>query len=141
MVQGCSSQTLRTKGLEEDKALTDLINMARTMEAAHKEAKCTENNEQNDYSLSESKVDNIRTKSSKQSGNGGPSKRFMPPANQKNATSHDPNHAHKQGHQKCNHCGGDFPHQCKCPAIGINCHYCHKRNDFISVCRKGIKNS
>ena len=38
-------------------------------------------------------------------------------------------------------CGGDFPHRLKCPAIGVECHYCHKKNHFISVCRKRIKNS
>ena len=32
--------------------------------------------------------------------------------------------------------GGDFPHPSKCPAIGVECYYCHKKNHFISVCRK-----
>ena len=43
--------------------------------------------------------------------------------------------------KKCKNCGGDFPHRSKCPAIGVECHYCHKKNHFISVCRKRIKNS
>ena len=36
MIQGCSSQKLRTKCLEEDKNLSDLLTMARTMEIAQK---------------------------------------------------------------------------------------------------------
>ena len=76
MIQGCSSQRLRTKCLEEDKTLTDLLTMARTMEIAQKEAKCMENNGQSDYSPVDSKVDKIRAKAPKRPGNGGPSKRF-----------------------------------------------------------------
>ena len=140
MIQGCASQRLRTKCLEQDKTLTDLLTMARTMEVAQKEAKRMENNGQSDYSPIDSKVDKIRSKTQKRSGNVGSSKRS--PAYQKSgAKPPNPNHAPKQGHQKCNNCGGDFPHRSKCPATGVECHYCHKRNHFISVCRKRIKNT
>ena len=84
-------------------------------------------------------MDKIRTKPPKRSGNGGSSK--CAPAYPKNAAPPNPNHAPKQGNQKCNNCGGDFPHRSKCPATGVECHYCHKRNHFISVCRKRIENS
>ena len=39
MIQGCASQRLRTKCLEQDKTLTDLLTMARTMEVAQKRSK------------------------------------------------------------------------------------------------------
>ena len=136
MIQGCYSQKLRTKCLEEDKALDVLLTMARTMEIAQKQAKCMENG-QSDSSLD--KVDKIKSKSSKQFGNSSPPKRFVAPAQQKHTAPRNP--THKPRDQKCRNCGGEFPHRSRCPAIGVECHYCHKKNHFISVCQKRIKNS
>ena len=50
MIQGCLSQKLRTKCLEEDKNLADLLTVARTMEIAQKQAKCMTNNGQSEQS-------------------------------------------------------------------------------------------
>ena len=97
------------------------------------------NNGQSEHSLSENSVDKIKSKPSKQSGNGASSKRFTSPVYRKVATSQS--NARHPAYQKCKNCGGDFPHRLKCPAIGVECHYCHKKNHFISVCRKRIKNS
>ena len=68
------------------------------MEVAQKEAKRMENKGQSDYLPIDNKVDKIRAKAPKRSGNGGPSKRT--PAYQKSATQQNPNHAPKQGHQR-----------------------------------------
>lgn len=42
--------------MEEDKNLADLLTVARTMEIAHKQAKCMTNNGQSEQSLSENSV-------------------------------------------------------------------------------------
>ena len=39
-----------------------------------------------------------------------------------------------------NNCGGYYPHKFGCPAKGKECYYCHKRVNFLSVCRKKLKN-
>lgn len=43
----------------------------------------------------------------------------------------------------CRNCGGHYPHSfgTKCPAIGADCHYCHKSGHFITVCRKRQRNN
>lgn len=36
----------------------------------------------------------------------------------------------------CYRCGGEFPHNGSCPAIGKKCDFCKQMNHFSSVCRK-----
>ena len=38
-------------------------------------------------------------------------------------------------------CACAFPHQSKCLAFGMECHYCHNRNHFLLMCRKLIKSA
>ena len=49
--------------------------------------------------------------------------------------------ATSQNSRHCRNCDGAFPHQSKFPVFGMKCHYCHKPNHFLSVCRKRIKSS
>ncbi|XP_053400675.1 uncharacterized protein K02A2.6-like [Mercenaria mercenaria] len=45
----------------------------------------------------------------------------------------------QQTSKKCRNCGGKYPHISRCPALGAECNYCHKKNHYISVCRKRKK--
>ena len=132
IIQGCYSHRLRTKCLEDDKELTNLLTMARTMEIANKQANSMTKDRTNDNSSMDNSVDKIRFKNS---GNM-PSRRqtYKPPRR-----STPPSNVKPQ--QKCRNCGGNFPHATKCPALGLECHYCHKKNHLISVCRKKQRNS
>ncbi|KAJ1149218.1 hypothetical protein NDU88_002033 [Pleurodeles waltl] len=42
-------------------------------------------------------------------------------------------------HRQFYMCGGTFPHQGRCPALGKQCSNCQKLNHFAKVCRSGTK--
>ena len=35
----------------------------------------------------------------------------------------------------CKKCGGEYPHNGKCPSLGKICNFCKKKNHFKSVCQ------
>ena len=119
IIQGCESKKLRLKCLEEDKPLQAILTMARTMEIADKQAKAMEPN------LSE--VNKIKAKPRLTESRPAMSK-YQPLTLAKNRQP-------SQG-RKCRNCGGNYPHQNKCPAYGATCNYCRKKNHFVAVCRK-----
>ena len=50
----------------------------------------------------------------------------------------------KQSQRKpltCYHCGGSYPHQTKCPAIGKTCLFCGKMDHFSNVCLSKARSS
>ena len=60
--------------------------------------------------------------------------------NNKKFNSNNSNQA-MQENKKCFNCGGDWPHLKECPAKGLNCKICGKKNHFARVCLKGKENT
>ena len=117
--------------LEEDKTLKDMLIMARTMETALKHAECMEKNGQNHSGSNEESMDKIRSSKSLRKQ---PLKHFPRQQPVRNGHVNRPRTATNRGNQKCRNFGGAYPHQSKCPAFGMECHYCYKRN-VITFCQ------
>ena len=115
-----------------------MLTMTRTMEIALKQAECMEKHGQNHSGSNEESIDKIRSSKSLQKQ---PLKHFPRQQPVLNGPVNRPRTATNQGNQKCRNCGGAYPHQSKCSAFGMECDYCHKRNHFLSMCRKRIKST
>ena len=103
IIQGCFSQKLHAKYLEEDKTLKDMLTMARTMEIALKQAECMEKHGQNHSGSNEESIDKIRSSKSLRKQ---PLKHFPRQQPVRNGPVNRPRTATNQGNQKCRNCGG-----------------------------------
>ena len=122
IVQKCLSERLWRKALREDPSLSNLLSAARAMETADAQAKAME-------SLAILKVSQ-QAKSSKERVDG-------PLRKNKEQTGQS------EGEQKeCFNCGGLWPHsngRKSCPAWGIECRKCGKKNHYAKKCKSTTK--
>ena len=118
IVQKCSSDRLRRKALREDPSLTDLLSAARAMETADAQARAME-------SPSILKVSQ-QSKSSKER------------VDEQSANKNEQKEQSDGAKKECFNCGGSWPHskgRKSCPAWGIDCRKCGKKNH----CAKSAK--
>ena len=122
IVQKCLSERLRRKALREDPSLSNLLSAARAMETADAQAKAME-------SPAILKVSQ-QAKSSKERVDG-------PLRKNKEHTGQS------EGERKeCFNCGGLWPHsngRKSCPAWGIECRKCGKKNHYAKKCKSTTK--
>ncbi|XP_060604313.1 uncharacterized protein K02A2.6-like [Ruditapes philippinarum] len=135
IIQGVISQNMRMQCLQDpDKSLNDLLTKMRSMEISKTQAA--------NMSKDESSQQVVRVKSNPRFSR--QSKGFAPKRYQQRSYQTIPEASLSSGrrnypperNKKCRNCGGRYPHMSRCPAIGAECNYCHKKNHFISVCRK-----
>ena len=114
IIQGCLNKKLRIKCLESEKSLADILVLARTMDAAERQAQIM------DTRPTPCQINEIRRP-------GHPVHKQAPSIAQRTKT----NLLGKT--TTCRNCGGKYPHKTgKCPAYGAKCNYCHKKNHFIA---------
>ncbi|XP_053391490.1 uncharacterized protein LOC128554261 [Mercenaria mercenaria] len=130
IIQGCTSKTLRTKCLEEERSLQDILILGRSMEIARKHASEMEKSTHQDG------IQRIKTKQSQQKQQQQP---MRVPARQQQRHPRPKQRRQFQNPNTCRNCGGKYPHQGQCPAYGRTCNYCHKKNHLLSVCYKRIQ--
>jgi hypothetical protein len=114
--KGLNSNKLRTRCLEGEKPLKDLITMCRTAQIATQQATVMEGNAAGEV------LSNQQSRSRR--------RRRLPNTHVKKEQSQQ-----RDSQRKCTRCGGNFPHQDSCPAFGKKCNACGKKNNFKSVCR------
>jgi len=113
IIQSCNSNALRRRALRNATiSLPELLDLARTMDLAERQAMEIENKatSPNDYSVNAAKLAD------------GPGK-----------TGRHPNK------QQCFNCGGAYPHDAgkqSCPAYQKTCYRCSKKNHFSRYCRQ-----
>jgi len=120
IIQTCVSTRLRRRALSEPTlTLVQLLDIARSMEAAERQVKAMENG-QGETRDAVAAIGN-RSQNQRQ--------------RRRNATTTTSNN--KSG-QLCRNCGNEFPHpggRLSCPAWGKQCRLCSKPNHFARQCR------
>ena len=105
----CSSSRLRRRALRENMNLKAILDYARGLEMAERQAQGIED---------KNKVCKVKAK----------------PAQASNTRNND--NLSTSVKKKCYRCGGDFPHQGRpCPALHVSCRNCRKIGHFAKVCR------
>ena len=117
IIQSCTSSKLRRKALSEEMTLNKLLETARTLELAEKQASGIENNN--------SSVNKIHQKESEQRTH-----HWKPRRNPEPRTKG----TYRQS-SKCYNCGGHYPHKTKCPAFKQICSNCGRENHFAAYCK------
>ena len=118
IVQKCFSDRLRRKALREDLSLANLVNAARAMEIADVQAKAMEN-----PSILKVKQ---QSKDSKE-------REYPKDERVGREDQHNPSK-----NKECFNCGGPWPHtngRKSCPAWGLECRNCGKRNHYARKCK------
>ena len=119
IVQKCFSERLRRKALREDLTLSNLLKAARAMEIADVQAKAMEN-------PSVLKVSQ-QFKSSKER-----------PGHLETSGKTEQDEQRESRKKECFNCGGMWPHPSgrkSCPAWGVDCRKCGKKNHYARKCR------
>ena len=110
----CRSDYLRKRALEKERSLSNLLELARTIELAESRAKQISNATSSCETVS--KLTATRPKQ----------------GHTQNTDSHN---------RQCYKCGFDYPHESKCPAEGKECRACGQRNHFARCCRNTAENT
>ena len=110
----CRSDYLRKRALEKERSLSNLLELARTIELAESRAKQISNATSSCETVS--KLTATRPKQ----------------GHTQNTDSHN---------RQCYKCGFDYPHESKCPAEGKECRACGRRNHFARCCRNTAENT
>jgi hypothetical protein len=105
IIQGCTSKRLRRKAMEAQLSLSKMLSTAQAMELADQR---TEEFDQHAHAVQSRP-------------------REYQPRPQK------PFKYQQKSSAKCGLCGGNYPHQTKCPAQGKLCYVCGKSNHFSKV--------
>ena len=127
LIQGCKSQKLRRKILQENLDLPNILLTARQMELANEQAgKMVGTSASEDAYATNA----VRNKKNRERNHRQPQR--QPPSAPSGSRDTD-----RRKTEKCRNCGGTFPHKTgQCPAKGKTCNYCHKQNHFVVVCMK-----
>ena len=112
IIQRCTSEKLRKKSLQESMTLTQVLAFGRSIEISTQQA--------NEMSSTTEQVFKIRQKE-----------------NIKKKSSE--NIKKESSSKSCFRCGGKWPHDGKCPAMGQKCRKCDKLNHFSKLCRTSEK--
>ena len=127
LIQGCKSQKLKRKILQENLDLPNILLTARQMELANEQAgKMVGTSASEDAYATNA----VRNKKNRERKHRQPQR--QPPSAPSGSRDTD-----RRKTEKCRNCGGTFPHKTgQCPAKGKTCNYCHKQNHFVVVCMK-----
>jgi hypothetical protein len=127
IIQGTTNSRLRRKAIEQGLTLEQLLRTALAMETADDQS-----NEMNRETANAAQYDRKHHHN----------KPFHPGYKSKPETHHNTKYPGRGGggrnqyqKTKCGLCGGEYPHEGKCPAHGKVCHNCGLLNHFTSVCR------
>ena len=118
IVAKCRSNYLRKRALEKERTLSNLLELARTVELAESRANRISPGISMGV-LSHDTVNKLTGARSKQ--------RHVP-----NVNSHS---------IQCFKCGFDYPHENKCPAEGKECKACGQRNHLARCCRNSVSSA
>ena len=118
IVAKCRSNYLRKRALEKERTLSNLLELARTIELAESRA----NRISPGISMGVSSHDTVNKLT------GARSKQ----RHTQNVNSHS---------MQCFKCGFDYPHENKCPAEGKECKACGQRNHFARCCRNSVSSA
>ena len=110
----CRSDYLRKRALEKERSLSNLLELARTIELAESRAKQISNATSSCETVS--KLTATRPKQ----------------GHTQNTDSHN---------RQCYKCGFDYPHESKCPAEGKECRACGRGNHFARCCLNTAENT
>jgi len=134
IIQTCLSTRLRRFALSEPNwSLKELLDKARSMEAAERQVKTIETGA-NGASNSAPSVAAVRGGHAKQPRRQPP----PPPSSSSSRQPYNGNTRPSSSGQTCRNCGGPYPHaggRESCPAFGKSCSFCSKLNHFAKVCR------
>ena len=122
VVQRCLSERLRRNALREDPSLLNLLSAARAMETADAQARAIER-------PSILKVSQQSRSSKKR-------------VDEKWASKNEQKDQSEGGKKESFNCRGPWPHSnCRksCPAWGVNCRKCGKKNHYARKCKSTIK--
>lgn len=114
IIQGCISNKLRRRALQEKQTLESILDIARSMELTEIQATGIEKSFTDNLSLNSIQNRDKQHRYDK--------------ARQKQ-------HGNKQKSTQCYMCGNEYPHAKKCPAEGQTCNFCGKQNHFSVVCK------
>lgn len=125
IIQTCTSSRLRRRALSEPAlTLKQLLDIARSMEAAERQVKCIERNKEFSTGSSDTTVAAIQqSDNTRRYQQHGPSS-----VNQSRPTATN---------AICRNCGGSFPHpggRMSCPGYGKRCNLCSKLNHLARCC-------
>lgn len=127
VIQHCKSSRLRKRALREpDKSLKEILELGRSLEMVDKQAAAIEDEAVNT-------IKNPRFQ--KQTTNRKPDMHKSTPTS-RNANAKKTTQTPQKPPNACLRCGGKYPHETTCPAMGKICNYCKKPNHFKSVCFK-----
>jgi len=126
LIQTCQSTRLRRYALSEPSwTLKQLLDKARSMEAAERQVKTIESG----TTVASSSVAAVRVQQPR---------RQQPTQSYRRHAYNDNTRADDAPTQTCRNCGGPYPHaggRESCPAFGKSCNFCSKPNHFSKVCR------
>lgn len=128
VIQHCKSSRLRKRALREpDKTLKEILELGRSLEMVDKQAAAIEDEAVNAIKNPRSPNKTTRRKPDL----------HKPAMTSRNIHStKKTNQAPQKTPNTCLRCGGKYPHDTPCPAMGKICNYCKKPNHFKSVCLK-----
>ena len=120
---GCRSKLLRRRAMEKTRTLTELLDLARSLE------------------LSEKRASNVESRPSNVTNSAGVNKMSAKPRTKpakhrdsKRKAQNKPNENNNKTGKTCNRCGYEYPHDKACPAQGKTCSKCGGSNHFARAC-------
>ena len=125
IVNNCTNNSVRKKALKDGLSLKDVLDHARALERAEQQAKEIESAES---SVKAVNYPNQRSKSRSRQFDKRQRSGFRP-------RSKSPFPRRPPSKKSCYFCGGEYPHQGRCPAEGTRCNNCKKLNHYSKVCR------
>jgi transposase InsO family protein len=124
MIQSCLSTRLRRRALRDDMTLDELLTLARGFELSDQQAHTIE------HPSSRDETAQAVYRHSKPNYNRGGQKG-------RSEQNHDAPRSQPQRFKKkeCYRCGGEYPHEGVCPAMGKTCSKCNRKDHYSKVCR------
>jgi transposase InsO family protein len=115
IIQGSNSKQVQLKGAQGGNTLNDLIKFARSVEGLPHHSKVLYGYvKQEEVPIKHESVNKVYTNA--------------------RSTQRDGNSASRYQSKSCFNCGKEYPHEGNCPAFGIICHTCKKKNHFARCC-------
>ena len=140
IIQHCRSNRLRRRALREnDKSLSDILTLGRSLELSDRQANTIESEQKHDVHRVFEKRGNKSYKTQQTEHKWQRHSQMPPNSKTCEKPRHKSQHLHNTphaGNDKCRNCGGHYPHAESCPAKGKLCNHCHKSNHFATVCRQ-----
>ena len=113
----CRSDYLRKRALEKERSLSDLLELARTIELSETRAKRISAGAMSVSSSTSETVSKLTDQSTRPK------------------QARTPRKDSQRGKLTCYRCGFDYPHENRCPAEGKECRSCGLMNHFARCCR------